>query len=71
VHALYEPPEGWSGHHGMCDPGLLRGLFDRPDRQRWLYVMCGPSAMMDVAERTLIDLGVPAANILSERFKYD
>ena len=71
VHALYEPPPGWDGYHGMCDAALLRHEFDRPEMRNWLYVLCGPSGMMDLAEVALIDLGVPAGNILSERFTYD
>lgn len=71
VHALYEPPEGWSGHIGMCDADLLRRVFDQPQMRQWLYILCGPPAMMDAAERALIDIGVPAGQILSERFKYD
>lgn len=71
IHALYEPPEDWDGHVGMCDASLICSLFDRPEMRQWLYVMCGPPVMMDAAEQTLIGLGVPARNILSERFKYD
>ena len=55
----------------MCDAALLRHEFDRPEMRNWLYVLCGPSGMMDLAEAALIDLGVPAGNILSERFTYD
>ncbi|MDU8927508.1 ferredoxin reductase family protein [Alisedimentitalea sp. MJ-SS2] len=71
VHALYEPPEGWDGHHGMCDAALIRQEFDQPEMRHWLYVLCGPPVMMDIAEETLIEMGVPAGNIISERFKYD
>ena len=38
---------------------------------RWLFVLCGPPIMMEVVEDCLIDLGVPARQILSERFTYD
>lgn len=71
VHVLYEPTADWQGARGICDAALIRREFDRPDRRDWLYVLCGPTEMMDSAERTLIEIGVPAGNILSERFKYD
>jgi predicted ferric reductase len=71
VHALYEPPEGWTGHVGVVDPDLIRQVFDAPGRREWLYVLCGPPAMMEVVEDTLIEMGVPAKQILSERFNYD
>ena len=37
----------------------------------WLYFVCGPSGMMDTAERAMLQLGVPLKQIISERFRYD
>ncbi|MGF1594614.1 MAG: ferric reductase-like transmembrane domain-containing protein [Kiloniellaceae bacterium] len=74
VHALSEPPAGWTGAVGMVDDALIREVFaaaDAPDAADWLYVLCGPPAMMEGVEDCLIDLGVPARRILSERFSYD
>lgn len=71
VYALCEPPADWSGYHGTCDADLLRQVFDRPQMRQWLYVLCGPPVMMETAEQELIDIGVPAGQILSERFNYD
>lgn len=71
VHALYEPPEEWTGHVGMCDGDLIRRVFDRPEMLGWLFVLCGPPKMMEVTEETLIAMGVPAHQILSERFNYE
>jgi predicted ferric reductase len=71
VQALYEPPANWTGHVGMCDAGLLRRIFDSPVSRQWLFVLCGPPAMMDDIEETLIGMGVSADQILSERFKYE
>ncbi len=71
VHALYEPPEGWTGYSGMVDADLIRREFDAPETRRWLYVLCGPPEMMQAVEDALIAIGVPARQILSERFKYD
>lgn len=37
----------------------------------WLYFVCGPGGMMDTAEKSLLQLGVPLKQIVSERFRYD
>lgn len=71
VHALYEPPTNWTGHVGMCDRDLIRRIFNQPEMRKWLFVLCGPPVMMEVAEETLIGMGVPAHQILSERFSYE
>lgn len=70
VHALYEPPENWTGKIGMCDAHLIRQVLNQPEMRKWLFVLCGPPKMMSVAEETLIGMGVPAHQILSERFSY-
>lgn len=71
IHAVSEPPEGWTGHIGMVDDSMIRETFDSPERKQWLYILCGPPVMMDIVEDCLIDMGVPAHQICSERFKYD
>jgi predicted ferric reductase len=71
VHVLSEPPENWTGYSGLVDPAVIREVFHSPEMREWLYVLCGPPVMMDVVEETLIELGVPARQIRSERFRYD
>ncbi len=71
VLALSQPPEAWPGRSGRISEELVRELFAAPERKRWLYVLCGPPAMMEAVEDALIELGVPARQILSERFAYD
>ncbi|MEO3430270.1 ferredoxin reductase family protein [Pelagibius sp. CAU 1746] len=71
VHVLSEPPRDWQGRIGMLDAAVVRELFSAPEKRDWLYVLCGPPAMMAAVEDCLIDLGVPARQILSERFTYD
>eukprot|EP00752_Nemacystus_decipiens_P000994 g994.t1 len=71
THVLAEPPAGWTGRAGVVDAALIRALFDDPAHKDWLYVICGPPAMIEGAEQALIDLGVPSHQILSERFQYD
>ncbi len=71
VHVLSEPAPGWDGETGMITEDLLRRHFDSPARRKWLFVLCGPPPMLEAVEDALIALGVPATQILSERFSYD
>jgi ferredoxin-NADP reductase len=40
-------------------------------RAGWLFVLCGPPAMMREVRAGLAALGVPAGRILEERFAHD
>ncbi|MGF1630968.1 MAG: ferric reductase-like transmembrane domain-containing protein [Kiloniellaceae bacterium] len=71
IHVLSEPPAGWTGPVGMVDAALIREIFAAPEMKGWLYVLCGPPVMMEGVEDCLIECGVPARRILSERFSYD
>ncbi|GIL00606.1 MAG: hypothetical protein BroJett030_05050 [Alphaproteobacteria bacterium] len=70
-YVLSEPPAGWAGHVGELTPDILNDCLDAIGGDRWLYFVCGPTAMMNSVERTLAARGVPRARIVSERFKYD
>lgn len=71
VHVLSEPPDGWTGRTGLVDADLIRAVFDPATMKHWLFLLCGPPAMMQVVETTLIEMGVPSRQIESERFQYD
>ena len=71
VHVLSEPPEGWTGATGLIDAELLRAHFGGAARHDWLYIVCGPPAMLNAVEKALIALGIPSSHILSEQFVYD
>lgn len=71
VHVLSEPPNAWFGLMGIVDAHLLKAVFDVPEMKNWLYVVCGPAAMMESVEDALIDMRVPQNHILFERFDYD
>lgn len=71
VHVLSEPPEGWTGPTGFVDAALLARVLPLPEARGWLHVLCGPPEMLAAVEDALIGLGVPARQILSERFRYD
>ena len=68
VHVLNLPPEGWRGRTGFVTPELLGELLPGHEWERWQFVLCGPPPMMEVAERALLDHGVPLDRIDSERF---
>jgi len=71
VHVLSEPPQGWDGLVGLVDPKMLGTLFQPAGSKNWLYILCGPVAMMETVESALLEMGVPQHNIVSERFDYD
>lgn len=48
---------------------IVQHMPEKPDS--WLYFVCGPGGMMDTAEASLLQLGVPLKQIVTERFRYD
>lgn len=70
-YLLEEADAGWQGGRG----GLSAEVFARTlagwDAGHCLCMLCGPTGMMLAGERELLALGVPAANIVYERFEYD
>jgi len=71
VQVVGEPEPGWQGETGTIDKAMLMKYLGSPEHRDWLFVLCGPAPMLETVERTLLDQGVPAKNILSERFNYD
>jgi ferredoxin-NADP reductase len=68
VHALTRTqPAGWDGYARRIDPDMLRdqGIMGmmRPN-----VFICGSSGMVESASQALVDLGVVAARIRTERF---
>lgn len=70
-HVLSEAPPGWDGKTGIIDEALLRQLIDPERDADRMYVVCGPTPMIDGVGASLARLGVPAAHIRSEKFSYD
>jgi ferredoxin-NADP reductase len=60
-------PEGWQGYRRRIDRELLGEVAWPPDDQPLVYV-CGPTAFVEVAASTLVELGHGAARIKTERF---
>ncbi|MDU8911615.1 ferredoxin reductase family protein [Aestuariicoccus sp. MJ-SS9] len=71
VHTLCEPSPGWTGEVGFVDADLLDRTFTPGQFAEWLFVLCGPPAMLTSVEEALLARGVAAGRILSERFEYD
>jgi len=71
VHVLSEPEANWAGETGMVDGALLDVVFTAEQFESWLFVLCGPSRMIEKVEAHLVANGTPSDRILSERFTYD
>jgi predicted ferric reductase len=71
IHVLADPPDGWKGFTGQLGRETIEKVFGFDGAEEWLYLVCGPPAMLDAVEDTLTDLGVPSGQIVSERFYYD
>ncbi|WP_170607599.1 ferredoxin reductase family protein [Ruegeria arenilitoris] len=71
TYVLSEPPEGWEGEEGLIDAEIIDRVFSLDQFRSWVFVLCGPSNMMETIEDHLIKKGTPWHRILSERFDYD
>lgn len=68
VHVLENPHEGWEGETGFVDLELLeKYLPENPDE--FMYFICGPTPLMDVAEVSLRKIGIDWRLIYTERFE--
>ena len=67
VHVLSRPPAGWSGETGRVRAEVLARHLP-PNYRRFQFFICGPEPMMDAAEATLVELGVPDERVHTERF---
>lgn len=70
-YVLSDPPETWHGETGFIDAALINRIFSDQELHDWVFVMCGPTIMMDTVEDHLIEKGTPSHRILTERFDYD
>jgi len=62
-----EQPEGWDGYARRIDRELLAELAWPAGDQPLTYI-CGPTAFVETAANTLVELGHDAARIRTERF---
>ncbi|MCC5906324.1 MAG: ferric reductase-like transmembrane domain-containing protein [Balneolaceae bacterium] len=68
VHVLNEPSEDWEGEEGYVTEELLERLLP-DDHSNYLFYICGPAPMMDMAGIALHDLGIKWNHIYMERFQ--
>lgn len=69
VYVLVNPPPGWTGESGYLDAAMIARYL--PDGfRRFQYFGCGPVPMLDVVEDSLVNLGVPADRVHTERFDW-
>ena len=61
-----EPPEGWSGHTGRIDAGLIAAAGIDPGTA--IAFVCGSNGFVESASRLLLDAGIDAGRIRTERF---
>jgi ferredoxin-NADP reductase len=62
-----EMPEGWTGHTGRIDSGLIAEVAWPPQERPLVYV-CGPTGFVESAADALVELGHDAARVRTERF---
>lgn len=68
VHILGEPADDWRGERGLLTQELLSQRLPA-NRAELEYFVCGPDPMIRLAERSLVQLGVPLRRIHSEIFQ--
>jgi ferredoxin-NADP reductase len=62
-----ESPDGWDGHTGRIDRGLLEDHVAPPTDRPLIYV-CGPTALVEGVAEALVRIGHEPARIKTERF---
>jgi ferredoxin-NADP reductase len=61
-----EPPAGWTGHTGRIDAGLIAAADT--DQGMATAFACGSNGFVESASRLLLEAGVDAGRIRTERF---
>lgn len=70
-YVLSEPPQDWQDKKGYIDKILLeQALLKINNPEQWLFILCGPSAMLEPAINTLKASGIPSHRIQYEKFSY-
>jgi ferredoxin-NADP reductase len=62
-----EQPAGWTGYARRIDAGMIGEVIGRLGSDVRTFV-CGPTALVETAAAALVQLGVPADRIRTERF---
>jgi len=62
-----QPPASWSGYHRRIDQAMLAEVLGRFQTPPQAFI-CGPTTLVEQTANTLVDLGLPADSIRTERF---
>ena len=62
-----QAPAAWTGYQRRIDAAMLSDVLSRFDMHPQCFV-CGPDAMVEQVANTLVDLGVAAELVRTERF---
>jgi ferredoxin-NADP reductase len=60
-------PDGWKGYRRRIDGPMLAEVT-APFAEPPLAYICGPTLLVEAAANALVDLGVPASRVRTERF---
>jgi ferredoxin-NADP reductase len=60
-------PPGWTGHDRRIDRAMLTEAIGAAGPQPLVYI-CGPTLLVEAAANGLVELGVPPAQVRTERF---
>jgi ferredoxin-NADP reductase len=60
-------PPGWKGYARRIDSAMLREVVQPFGKRAKVYI-CGPTALVETAANGLVQVGVPAGQIKTERF---
>ena len=62
-----QSPPGWTGYHRRIDPAMLSEVLGRFATHPRCFI-CGSNGLVEHGANTLVDLGVPADFVRTERF---
>jgi len=60
-------PPGWTGHDRRIDRAMLAEALAAAEAPPLVYI-CGPTLLVEAAANGLVELGVPPAQVRTERF---
>lgn len=63
---ISEPPEGYRGHRGLLDAGMISGLVGAVEDKT--FYICGPTQMYELCQAALGELGVPGRRVRREAY---
>jgi len=67
VYILFEPPPAWTGESGCLTKAIVQRHLSAGYREQMFFI-CGPTAMTDLTEKILADLGMPIGRVHTELF---